>query len=45
MSVFEQDVSDVLGGWIIPVTFVLTFLLIARLIISDIWFSISLAFC
>ena len=26
MSVFEQDVSDELGGWIIPVNFALTFL-------------------
>ena len=39
MSTFEQDLSDVLGCWIIPVTFVLT------LVISAIWFSISIAFC
>ena len=30
MSAFEQDVSDVLGCWIIPVTFALI------LVISDI---------
>ena len=39
MSSFDQDLSDALGCWIIPVTFTLT------LVISAIWFSISAAFC